>query len=132
MNTTITHADLQQFTGDLERFRHPLARRVIYTPGIKFLADRASAYWLIDEIALVIAGGEVAKAGLSDPRVLSLHFWRLDVSQDRSAELTARADSDVAPFVRRQIPWTDFPLDYIDVWAGFDGQYWTLYLPSEH
>lgn len=132
MSTPFTHADLRQFTGDLERFRHPLARGVIYTPGIRFLAERGGAYWLIDEIALAIAGGEVAKAGRSDPRVLDLHFWRLEVREDRSAELTARADSGVTPFVSKFIPWTDFPLDHIDVWAGSDGRHWTLYLPSEH
>lgn len=132
MHSPLTHEDLRQFTGDLNRFRHPLARGVIYTPGVQFLADRAGAYWLIDEIALAIAGGEVAKAGRQDERVLSLHFWRLDVRGDQSAELTARADSDVPPFVIRQIPWTDFPLAHVDVWAGYDGTHWTLYLPSEH
>lgn len=130
--TKLTHADLRQFTGDLERFRHPLARGVIYTPGVQYLAERAGAYWLIDEIAFAIAGGEIARAGKSDPRVLDLHFWRLEVREDRSAELTAWADSGVKPFVVRTIPWTDFPLDHIDVWAGYDGQHWTLYLPSEH
>lgn len=132
MNTPLSHADLQRFSGDLERFRHPLARRVIYTPGVRFLAERGSAYWLVDEIALAIAGGEIARAGRHDERVLRLHFWRLEVRPDRSAELTARADSDIPPFVARTIPWTDFPLDHVDIWAGYDGTYWTLYLPSEH
>lgn len=132
MNPPLTHADLRQFTGDLERFRHPLARGVIYTPGVRFLAERAGAYWLIDEIALAIAGGDVARAGRSDERVLGLHFWRLEVRSDRSAELTARADSDVPPFLTRCISWTDFPLDHVDIWAGHDGTAWTLYLPSEH
>ncbi len=132
MDTPLTHADLCQFTGDLERFRHPLARGVIYTPGIRYLASRGGAYWLIDEIALAIAGGDVAKAGRTDERVLSLHFWRLEVREDRSATLTARADDGVPPFVTRHVPWTDFPLDHVDVWAGYDGRYWTLYLPSEH
>lgn len=132
MDKPLTHSDLRQFTGDLERTRHPLARGILYTPGIQFLAERAGAYWLIDEIALAIAGGDVSKAGRSDPRVLDLHFWRLEVREDRSAELTASADSGVPPFVTRRIPWTDFPLGHIDVWAGFDSRHWTLYLPSEH
>lgn len=132
MTNTLTYDDLRQFTGDLERYRHPLARGVIYTPGVQFLAERAGAYWLIDEIALAIAGGEVAKAGEIDGRVLGLHFWKLEVREGRSAELTARADDGVTPFFTKAIPWTDFPLDHVDVWAGFDGQHWTLYLPSEH
>ena len=129
--STLTHADLRQFTGDLKRFRHSLARRVIYTPGVQYMAEQGGAYWLIDELALSIAGGVVAKAGQSDPRVLELHFWRLDV-KDSSAKLTARADSDVPPFFTKNIPFTDFPLDQIDIWAAFDGGHWTLYLPSEH
>jgi hypothetical protein len=132
MTTPLTHTDLRQFTGDLERYRHSLARGVIYTPGVQFLAERAGAYWLIDEIALAIAGGEVAKAGEIDERVLGLHFWKLEVREDRTAVLTARADDGVTPFVSKTIPWTDFPLDHVDVWAGFDGRHWTLYLPSEH
>lgn len=132
MTTPLTHADLRQFTGDMERYRHSLARGVIYTPGVQFLAERAEAYWLIDEIALAFAGGDVAKAGEIDERVLGLHFWKLEVREDRSAVLTARADDGVTPFVTKAIPWTDFPLDHVDVWAGFDGRHWTLYLPSEH
>lgn len=132
MNTPLTHADLRQFTGDLERYRHQIARSVIYTPGVQYLAERAGAYWLIDEIALAIAGGDIAKAGKSDDRVLSLHFWKLEVREDSSAELTARADDGVPAFVTKHILWTDFPLDHIDIWAGYDGQHWTLYLPSEH
>ena len=46
----ITHEDLRQFTGDLERYRTP-NRSVIYTPGIAYLAEHAGAYWLIDAIA---------------------------------------------------------------------------------
>ena len=127
----LTHADLHQFSGDLERTRHPLARRVIYTPGVRFVAEQGGAYWLIDELAFTITGGEIQRAGRSDPRILEMHFWRLDV-KDTSATLTARADCDVEPFYSKEIPFTDFPLDQIDIWAAFDGKYWTLYLPSEH
>lgn len=98
-------------------------------PGVRHLAG---AYWLIDEITLALAGPELKAAAATDPRLLSLHFWSLTVSADRSAVLAARADSDVPPFVSSLIPWTDFPLDRIDIWAGFDGERWTLYLPSEH
>jgi Family of unknown function (DUF6876) len=96
--STLTHANLRQFTGDLERFWHSLAPEVIYTPGVKFVAESGSAYWLIDEIALAIAWGEILKAGETDPRILELHFWRLEVKDD-SAKLTARADSDVPPYL---------------------------------
>ncbi len=31
-------AELRQFTGDLERYRHPLNRWLLYTSGVQFLA----------------------------------------------------------------------------------------------
>ena len=129
---SLTHADLQHFTGDLERFRHSLNRRVIYTPGIRHVAERGGAYWLLDEIALFIGTAEFYRAVAGDPRIGDLHFWRLEIGENRSARLIARADSDVEPFLVRDIRYTDFPLDHIDVWAGFDGRHWTLYLPGEH
>ncbi len=129
---TLSHADLRQFTGDLERYRHSLSRRVIYTPGVRFAAQHGQAYWLIDEIALYLGSRSAGQAVASDPRLGSLHFWTLTVNEDRSAQLMARADSGEKPFHTVEIPFTDFPLDQIDIWAGFDGEHWTLYLPSEH
>jgi hypothetical protein len=130
--STFSHDDLRQFTGDLERWRHSLNRRVIYTPGVRFVAEQGGAYWLIDEIAIALGSPQFRKAASRDSRVGSLHFWKLTVGDDRSATLTARADDGVKPFITREIPFTDFPLDHVDIWAGFDGEHWTLYLPSEH
>lgn len=126
-----THADLFQFTGDDIRYSHPLNRKVIYTPGVRYLADKAQAYWLIDAIASYFGSPEMNAAISRDSRLASLQFWRLDVA-DSKAVLIANADTGVTPFIRQEIPYTDFPLDHIDIWAGFDGSFWTLYLPSEH
>lgn len=128
----ITQSDLAQFTGDLDRYQHGMNRMVVYTPGVQFLAERANAYWLIDAIASYFGSDKMKKAMLVDERLQWLQFWRLDVQENRTATLLGRADSDVDPFVCQQIPYTDFPMDHIDIWSGFDGTYWTLYLPSEH
>lgn len=128
----LTHTDLAHFTGDLTRYRHSLNRNVLYTPGIQFLAERGGAYWLLDHIALTLATSEFKAAVMSDPRIGSLHFWTLTVATDHTAMLTATADSGVEPFESSRIDVTDFPLARVDIWAGFDGTYWTLYLPSEH
>ena len=132
MTDQLTHDDLQQFTGDLERYQHSLNRQVIYTPGVKFLAERGGAYWLIDAIASYFGTTVMKRAIAADPRLETLQFWRLDVAEDQTAILSARADSGVKPFITQDIPYTDFPLEYVDVWTGFDGVHWTLYLPSEH
>ena len=51
----LTKADLRQFTATEHWYRHPLNRAVLYTDGAKFVAERAGAYWLLDEIALLQA-----------------------------------------------------------------------------
>ena len=53
--TRLTHAELGEFSGDLNRYRHPAQPTVIYTPGIRHLAERAEAHWLIDLIASYVA-----------------------------------------------------------------------------
>jgi len=129
--TTLTHDQLRHFTGDLIRYQHPTQPCVIYTPGVRYVAEQADAYWLIDAIASYFVGDPMKLAIQSDPRLASLQFWRIDVT-GHSAKLTATADQDVEPFVTQHIEFTDFPLEQLDIWAGFDGSYWTLYLPSEH
>lgn len=132
MKQKLTHDDLRQFTGDLTRYRHSLNRRIIYTPGVQYVAERGEAYWLIDAIASYFGSPVMQRATERDERLEWLQFWRLDVADDGSAELTARADSDTEPFIRQAIPFTDFPLQSVDIWAGYNGERWTLYLPSEH
>ena len=129
---TITRDMLAQFTGDLVRFRHSLNRAVIYTPGVQFLGEQAGAYWLIDAIASSFGGPQMERAIRNDHRLGEMQFWRLIVHDDDSAVLTARADSNEEPFITQDIPYTDFSLTSVEVWAGFDGTVWTLYLPSEH
>lgn len=130
-NQTLTQADLAGFCGDFERYRHPLNRSVIYTPGVRYLAEAGGAYWLVDAIASYFGSPEMKKAIKKDYRLESLQFWKLVKTGD-SAVLFAEADSGVKPFITQDIEFTDFPLDEVQIWAGFDGQHWTLYLPSEH
>ncbi len=125
-------ADLKQFIGDLERWRHPLCRRMVYTPGVRYLAENAGAYWLLDAIASWLGSKEFTAAARRDPRVRDIHFWKLAVADDKSAILTAVADSGEPPFVAQRIAYTDFPLKEIDLWGALDGEYWTIMLPSEY
>lgn len=116
----LTQADLNQFTGSETWWRHPLNRRTTYTDGVQFLAERAGAYWLIDEILLIQP--DAAKLGLPE-----FQFWRLKVLPDRSATLLCH-DGDGVIAYAKDISWTDFPLDVVELWFTND----VLYLPSEH
>lgn len=128
---TLTHADLAQHHGSDTRYRHMLNRRVLFTDGIQHMAEAGGAYWLIDAIASYFGSAKMQKAIDADDRLQWMQFWRLDVTGD-SARLTMRADSGEEPAIVQKIGFTDFPLDSIDIWAGYDGHYWTIYLPSEH
>jgi hypothetical protein len=112
-------SDLMQFTGSQEYFRHGLNRKVIYTEGVQFMAERAGAYWLIDEIAL---------AQRYDQRVKKEDFqcWKLKVTTN-TAMLTCDDGNGKVVF-SKHIDFTDFPLDEIDLWV--EGG--TILLPSEH
>jgi hypothetical protein len=98
---------------------------------VQYLAENAEAYWLIDAIASHLATQAFNKAA-ADERVGLMHFWKLVVHDDRSATLKAVADSDEPAFIEQQIPFTDFPFEDFDIWAGRDSQYWVLMLPSEY
>lgn len=131
MSQAFSIADLSQFTGDDIRYRHPLARNVLYTPGVRHLALAGGAYWLLDAIASYFGCPEMEQAMARDYRLREMQFWKLKKTDDR-ATLTAEADHGVTPFITQEIAFTDFPLDEVSVWAAFDGTHWTLYLPSEH
>lgn len=128
----LTENDLQHFTGDLVRVRHPLNRRVIYTPGVQHVAEAGGAYWLVDAIASWIGSEEFQAAEQQDGRISEMHFWAFERQGEVAGRLTARADSPDEPFIVQEIEFTDFPLPRIDIWAAYDGSFWTLYLPREH
>jgi len=124
--------NLLRFTGSDQFIQHPLNRSVVYTEGVHYLAEEAGAFWLIDAIASYFGSSEMMAAIAQDERLETLQFWHLKVTAERGAVLTARADKGEPPFITQEIPFTDFPLKEIDVWAGFNGAGWTVYLPSEH
>jgi hypothetical protein len=116
----LTLAELRQFSGSETWYRHALNRRTVYTEGVQFLAERAGAYWLLDEILLIQI--EAARFNLPD-----FQCWKLTVHEDRSATLVC-LDGDMVERYRKRISWTDFPLPDVELWFAND----TLYLPSEH
>ena len=51
---TLNKSDLAQFTGSEQWYRHGLVRSILFTDGAKYVADKAGAYWLLDEIAHLV------------------------------------------------------------------------------
>jgi hypothetical protein len=113
-------ADLVQFTGTEQWYRHALNGEVHFTDGAKYVADCAGAYWLLDEIALT---------QLYDKRVGAERFqvWKLNVNSDTTGDLTCEDGNDHVVYVKK-IPFTDFPLEGITLWFTDN----TILLPSEY
>ncbi len=129
----LTRESLREFQGDDVRWRH-VFKSVIYTPGVRHVMTAGEAHWLINDIAVYLLPEFMKPEIEKDPRLAWYVFFRLEVNNNsnRTAVLTARADSDCEPFVRKIYWMTAFPLDSIDIWAQFDGECWTLLLPSEY
>ena len=116
----LTKADLRQFTGSEQWYRHGLVRNILFTDGAKYVADAGGAYWLLDEIAL---------AQRHDRRVAAEAFqlWKLVVRPDATATLTCD-DGNGTIVYTKEIGFTDFPLD--DITLYFTNN--VIYLASEH
>ncbi len=119
MDPEILKQSLNQFTGTENYYRH-WTGLIVFTDGVKYLADKAGAYWLIDLIASWQVRSKVKKC--------PFQIWELKVNEDRTAVATMREDSDQPEVVRQEIPYTDFPLEKIKLYL-VDG---VLMLPSEY
>ena len=117
---SLTELDLSQFTGSECLYRHSFVKRIRYTDGVNFVAERGGAYWLIDEIALV---------QFSDRRLLDEVFqnWLLLVHEDRTAVLRCD-DGNGKRLYEKAIEYTDFPLSQIRFYVC-EG---IILLPSEY
>ncbi|MEG5036213.1 DUF6876 family protein [Microcoleus sp. AT3-D2] len=122
--------NLQHFCGSEQYYRHFLG--INYTDGVKYLADNAQAYWLIDAIA-----SHQPKARRIR-RLTEFQLWFLHVGKEHEfikpkgnndAVLTCWEDTPklgVTPAIIQQIPYTDFPLKEIKLFL----QERVLILPS--
>lgn len=122
----LTQFDLDQFRGGDEKYAHWL-RRLVFTEGVHYMANRAGAFWLID----IIASYQIHKKVKSNKRLQEFQLWELKVKTDKdgrkSAVVTLREDTGEPVVIRQKIEYTDFPLDYIKLYVEGD----TLMLPSE-
>ena len=118
----ITQFELNQFSGTSELYRHWL-KAFSYTDGVKYLADQASAHWLIDAIA-----SHQTKQLLSDEMLKEFQIWRLVVNmEEKTARLICERDTEDV-VLTQDIPFTDFPLPEVKLFLVAK----VLMLPSEY
>ena len=117
---TLTQADLDQFTGGDEWTRHSLNRNILYTEGVRYLAETAGAYWLLDIIASV--------QHLAKVRAEEFQVWTLTLNKTGNGAVVKCDDGNGNVVYTQRIPFTDFPLPSVKLYFTNT----VILLPSEN
>lgn len=120
----LTETDLNQFTGTTQYYLYLFGLKL--TDGVKFMADEAGAYWLLDIIS----------SYQHDPKIRREPFqiWELKLSPKDTttgrhpAVVTMKTDTNQPLLVKQEISHTDFPLASITLYL-IDG---VILLTSEY
>jgi len=99
MKTNELKAHMQQCTGTTQYHKLTLMP-LLATDGVKMVAEKAGAFWLIESIASYQVRPSVKE--------LAIQFWTLEVSGGQ-AELYCLRDSGRPKIVHQKIEYTDFP-----------------------
>ena len=110
---------LSQFTGTSAYYR--ISRRHLLTDGTKYLAEKGACFWMMDAVA-----SHLCEIGTEDWFVLI----RVQVSEGRAVMIYE--DGNGLEHARQAIPYTDFPLSEITLYACWDQEHWVIMLPGEY
>jgi hypothetical protein len=112
--TADLEARLAGFIGTTRYYRNFIG--LLYTDGVRQMAELARAYWLIDVVASY------------QPRVrVPFQLWHIGV-RDTRAIVTMREDSRLPVLVEQHIPFTDFPEGTFELYCASN----VLMLKSEY
>ena len=112
----LTQASLDQFTGTEAYHRYLMG--INLTDGVKYMADAAGAWWLIDAVC----------SYQPEHRGVGFQVWELNLNGKGGAVLTMKEDKDKPALVTQRISFTTFPLPSIKLYL-IGG---VLLLPSEY
>ena len=110
--------DLKQFTGTEQYYKNPAFPNYVYTDGVKYLAEKAGAYWLIDYIFIYQSELDL----FDEP----FQVWILKVTDSKGEVIVE--DGNKNRLKKYNLEFTDFPLPEIELW--FTDR--TLLLTSEY
>jgi hypothetical protein len=117
----LTAEDLAGFTGTETWYHHHLVRSILFTDGVRYLAETAKAYWLLDEIALAQRAAPLASSE-------RLQVWKLIVDLTKRSAILSCKISAGEPIIVKKIDFTDFPLEAITIFVTNN----VILLPSEY
>ena len=96
----LTENDLAGFYGSENFYRH-WARNLIYTDGIRFMADEGGAHWLVD----LIASYQMEPVIRKNESLQDFQLWEL-TKVGKSCFVTCREDTGVKPVITQEIEMT--------------------------
>ena len=108
-----------QFTGTAQYWR--VARQFVITDGVKYLAESAACFWLIDA-----AISHLLEIGTADWFVL------VRVEVPGSSAVMIYEDGNGSEHARQEIAYTDLALSSVRLYAVWDSERWVIMLPSEY
>lgn len=109
--------------GSLNKIRH-WPRCLVYTEGVQKLCETAKAYWILDIF------GSYIPTIKADEMLADISFWTLRVADEDADMICERDEGDEA--IRQHIEYTDFPEGDWKFYIQFDGEHYTVMLPSEY
>ncbi len=104
---------LAQFTGTERYYR--ISRTHLLTDGTKYLAEEAECFWMMDAIA-----SHLSEIGTDDWFVQV----RMTVNDNRATMIYE--DGNGKEHARQEIPFTDFPMPSVSLYACWDGEHWVI------
>lgn len=120
MEKKLDPAILAQFIGSDTFYRYGLAGDVLFTEGVKYVADTAGAYWLLDLIC-------IANVYEAEVRAEEFQLWTLSVRENATGVVTCD-DGNGNIVYEQALNFTDFPEPGIRLYFC-NG---TILLPSEY
>lgn len=112
-------SNLGQFSGTDAYYR--ITPNFLITDGVKFLADKAGCYWLLDA-----AVSHLVALGTND------HFVLIKLVVNNLSAVLTLEDGNGHVHCKQTIPYTDFPLSQQKLYACWDGQHWVIMLTGEY
>lgn len=98
--------ELSQFTGTT-KYRRSTFGRLNVTDGVHYLREKAKCYWLID----------IIESYQPELKGVDFQIWGIKVNNDKTAMVYCKEDSDKEPIVTQKLEYTDFPLDYFELYC---------------
>jgi len=90
--------DFAMATGTENYYKHPIGYS--YTDGVKMMAEKYKAYWLID----VVCSHQTKSIA-----TIPFQIWEIVTDDSFRATVEMKEDSNQPVLIRQKIPYTDFP-----------------------